>query len=116
MISKQHRFHGHGSLNFVYRKGKTFRAEFISLRVAPSRRSDYRMAVVVSKKVSKSAVVRNRIRRRVYEIVRLERSLVGATLACDLVFTVFDERLASMPSLELHVVVVGLLQQASVKV
>lgn len=36
------------------------------------RRKNSRFAVVVSKKVHKSAVGRNRIRRRVYEIIRYE--------------------------------------------
>lgn len=40
--------------------------------VLSSGRKNSRFAVVVSKKVLKSAVGRNRIRRRVYEMLRLE--------------------------------------------
>jgi ribonuclease P protein component len=53
--------------------------------------------VVVSRKVSKSAVVRNRIRRRIYECVRNFEPLA----VYDLVFIVYDEQVATMPAVEL---------------
>ena len=40
--------------------------------IANPRRRHGRFSVVISKKVLKSAVKRNRVRRRIYEIVRLE--------------------------------------------
>lgn len=71
MLSQQFRFHGHGSLKFVYRNGQTTRCHLMTLKTTPNpRRTVSRCSVVVSKKISKSAVVRNRIRRRVYELVR----------------------------------------------
>ncbi len=100
MISKSHRFHGLGSLRYVYRQGKTVRGPAISIKYYPDgRRKDYRLAVVVSKKVSKSAVVRNRIRRRVMEVVRLEADKM--TGPYDIIITVFDEKVANMPHSEL---------------
>ena len=94
MIDKSHRFHGHGSLRFVYQKGQTVRGQFGSLKYAPNcRRNTYRAAVVVSRKVHKSAVVRNRIRRRIYEIIRQEVSPNNEPF--DLVFTVFNESAAT---------------------
>lgn len=101
MIPKLNRFHGHNALNTVYRQGKAVRSDYISLRYAPSRRGDYRLAVVVSKKVSKSAVVRNRIRRRVYEIIRLYRKTLEEPLGYDLVISVFDERAATISAVDL---------------
>ena len=74
------------------------------------RRSDYRVAVVVSKKVSKSAVMRNRIRRRIYEIIRLHEAAIDQPY--DIVLTVFHERLAAMPSKELAELLHDQLQQA----
>ena len=112
MISKLYRFHRRGALNYVYKKGRTVRTEYLSLRYVPSRNQDYRLAVVVSKKVSKSAVKRNRIRRRIYEIVRLHRKSSGRPMPFDLVLTVFDERLGSMPTEELQQTVTGLLKKA----
>jgi ribonuclease P protein component len=113
MISRQHRFHGHASLNFVYKHGTVTRDYYMSLRVAPNnRRSTYRTAVIVSRKVHKSAVRRNRIRRRIYEIIRLHADAI--TRPYDLVFTVFSDHLADMPAAALADVVVKLLRKANV--
>lgn len=101
MIATKHRFHGHGSLKYVYQRGQTDRGSMTALKhVYNSRRDTYRLAVVVSKKVSKSAVVRNRIRRRVYEFFRNEPALAEKTF--DLVVTVFDERVADISYGELE--------------
>lgn len=111
MIGRQYRFHGYGSLRYVYQKGKTIRGPFTALKYAPnSRRSKYRLAVVVSKKVNKSAVVRNRIRRRVYEAFRQN---INPDQAYDLVFTVFSEQIADMPADKLHQLVADQLHQIS---
>lgn len=102
MISKLNRFHGRNSLNAVYQKGRPVRGEYISLRFLRTRRKDYRLAVVVSRKVSKSAVVRNRIRRRIYEIVRLYYKEKEQPWPYDIVISVFDERAAAVASEELR--------------
>ena len=67
---------------------------------------------MVSKKVSKSAVVRNRIRRRIYEIVRLSKKESGQKWPVDIVVSVFDDRPAKMPHDELRAAVEGLLKKA----
>lgn len=73
MLAFQYRFHGHGSLRYVYKNGDAKRSRFFTVKVTRNkRRSTSRFAVVVSKKVHKSAVKRNRMRRRVYEIIRSE--------------------------------------------
>jgi ribonuclease P protein component len=101
MINRKNRFHGHGSLRFVYQHGKTSRSSFGSLKyIRNPRRKDYRMAVVVSRKVNKSAVVRNRIRRRIYEYARqYEPHFIEPY---DMVYTVFSDSLATMPADELR--------------
>jgi ribonuclease P protein component len=58
-------------------------------------RKDYRMAVIVSKKTAKSAVVRNRIRRRLYEVVRTMHFLDNRPI--DAVFVVHSDELATLP-------------------
>lgn len=97
MISRAHRFHGHASLNFVYRSGKTIRGPLFAVRFAPNtRRESYRVAVVVSRKVHKSAVARNRIRRRLYAIVRqLEHQIADPY---DIVIIVFSDSLLDRPN------------------
>jgi ribonuclease P protein component len=113
MISRKHRFHGYGSLRYVYQHGKTVRGPMSSLKFVPNtRRTSYRLAVVVSKKVNKSAVTRNRIRRRLYEAVRECESEIKEPY--DMVLTVFSEQMATVPVEELREVVASQLKQAKI--
>jgi ribonuclease P protein component len=113
MIKSTHRFHGRSSLRFVYQRGQAVRGGQVSLRYAfNSRRTEYRVAVVVSRKVSKSAVVRNRVRRRVYEVIRKNASRI--TSPYDLVFTVYNEDVARMSHANLQRMILGLLERAGV--
>lgn len=113
MINRAHRFHGRSSLRFVYQKGQTVRAGSISLRYAHNtRQPSYRMAVVVSRKVSKSAVVRNRVRRRLYEIVRKHAGRISGPY--DLILTVYDEHVADMSHATLQQAVLGMLSKAAI--
>lgn len=96
MLARRHRFHGYHSLDGVYRRGKAVRGPHGMLKyVDNDRRTDFRVAVVVSKKVHKSAVTRNRIRRRVYEVVR---QTWHPARAYDVVITIFDAEVATMPA------------------
>lgn len=110
MIAKLFRFHGYGALKGVYRRGKIVRSPLISLKYEKrDSKTSYRLAVVVSKKVHKSAVVRNRIRRRIYEIVRhySTEKLNGL----DLVFTVFSEEVAETEHEQLKKTICDLLDK-----
>jgi ribonuclease P protein component len=73
MIAKHLRFHGYGSLRYLYKNADAARSRlFIVKAIQNPRRKAPRLAVVVSKKVHKSAFGRNRIRRRIYEALRQE--------------------------------------------
>ncbi len=77
MIAGRFRFHGYGSLRFVYKNGRAARSRLMTIKTTENpRRRNPRLSVVVSKKVIKSAVARNRIRRRVYECFRQEMPLL----------------------------------------
>jgi ribonuclease P protein component len=113
MIDTTHRFQGHGSLRFVYQKGKTIRGPFCALKyIANNRRKTYRVAVVVSRKVHKSAVVRNRIRRRIYEIVRTEASRIKTPF--DIVFIVYSDQLAELPADQVRAAMLEKLEKAGI--
>lgn len=113
MITQAHRFHGRSSLRYVYQRGQTVRAGVIALRyIRNTRENGYRVAVVVSRKVSKSAVVRNRIRRRLYEIVRKSASRIAEPY--DLVFTAYDEGTATVSHAQLEEAVLSSLAKARV--
>lgn len=71
MIPFYNRFHGHSSLNYVYRNGRAIHSHWFIIKTIPNvHRKDSRVAVVISKKILKGAVKRNRVRRQVYEYVR----------------------------------------------
>ena len=96
MLSKTHRFHGSSSLNYVYRKGKTVRSPYAAMKFVPGKYDTYRVAIVVAKKVDRTAPARNRIRRRLYEAIRLS---AGDLLTNqDIVVTVFDDSFITMPA------------------
>ena len=112
MLKKSRRFHGHNSLSFVHSKGRAVRSGFLQLKYAPNhKRTNSRLAVVVSKKVVKGAPKRNRIRRRIYEAMRLQWPMLAAPH--DLVVLVFDERIGEMPATQLNRHVVELLHKAN---
>lgn len=110
MINRAHRFHGYNSVLPVYKKAQAVRGGDCSLHYAPNRRKTYRLAVVISKKVAKSAVQRNRIRRRVYEIMR--HNLRDDT-RYDLIITVYDANLGTMSANEAEKVITNLLEKAA---
>lgn len=104
MIPFKNRFHGHTSLNYLYRNGRVKRSHLVTVRMTKNtRRRHTRLAVIVPKKVAKSAVVRNRIRRRVYAFfepwLRDDPSLIKTAL--DVAITVHSPEVAKMPWLEL---------------
>lgn len=111
MIAGRYRFHGYGSLKFLYHKGRTFRSRSVSLRVAPNpKRQNSRITVVVSKKVQKAAPRRNRIRRRVYEIVRTNWPHIKQ--GHDVLISVYDPQAGIMPYADLEKTVLDMLKQA----
>lgn len=113
MISKEKRFHGYNSLRVVYRHGQTVRGPLTSIKYRKNhKRTIYRAAVVVSKKVDKSAVTRNRIRRRLYESLRRYEHLMVEPY--DIVITVFHNTIADIPAKELDKLVYTQLLQAGI--
>lgn len=112
MLSRENRFHGRGSVMRV--RGSRIQASDFTLHFRRrSSTADFRVAVVVSRKISKSAVVRNRIRRRLYESVRKQKLLDDSGL--DVVFVVRNERLASLPADQLDMQIAKACSQAIAK-
>ena len=73
MLAFRNRFHGHGSLRWVYQRGQVVRGKYFVLKYASNpRRKQPRISVVISKKIYKKAVPRNRVRRRMYELLRVK--------------------------------------------
>lgn len=110
MLSQKYRFHSRGGVRYTYQKGKTIRTALLSLVYAPNSRNRQRFGVVVSKKILKSAVGRNRIRRRIYEAIRLE--LPEFQTPQDCLFVVFNKSIINMPFRDLRRLIHDLLERS----
>ena len=87
-------------MRYVYKNGKTIRGAKMSLIFTPNNKGFTRVGVVVSKKVDKRAVVRNRIRRRIYEVIRLNLEMVPKKM--DYIFIVYAKEVERMKFQELE--------------
>ena len=113
MLSREFRFHSRGGVKYVYNHGKTIRRPELSLIVCDNTRGKTRFAVVVSKKVLKSAVGRNRIRRRVYEAIRLD--LDKFKKSRDYVFVIYSKELKDQPFPTLQKSIRSLLEESMIQ-
>lgn len=95
MLSIRNRFHGHGSVRRVYKQGRPVRQGVFGLHVNKHPKvKTTKVAVVVSKKVHKSAVKRNRIRRKLYEVIRLR--LDSIKQPSEIVVTVYKDEVVDL--------------------
>jgi len=110
MIPAAFRFHGHNSLRYVYSNGKAVRSRLATIKwIANPHRSKTRLAIVISKKVIKSAVSRNRIRRRFYEYMRLQLPQFHTNF--DVVIIITSSEFLTMPAPDLANQLESLLSQ-----
>lgn len=83
----------------------------MSLVFASNTRNHQRFAVVISKKVIKSAVGRNRVRRRVYEAIRLNLPEFKDNKDC--IFVIYSKTIKDINFEELKELIKNLLKQTS---
>ena len=78
VLPQRHRLRGRGVFDYLYQRGQRFQQGLLQLRVADAApkllrdpplelEGELRFSVVISSKVSKRAVKRNRLRRRLHE-------------------------------------------------
>jgi len=113
MLAFKNRFHGHNSLRYVYKNNRTVRSQTVVLKcVRNPKRNNPRFAAVISKKTIKSAVGRNRVRRRVYEIIRKHLHQIDSN--CDVVLLIVNAEARTMPAKELEDTVLDVLTRAGI--
>lgn len=96
MLKRKYRLRHRHDINRVYKKGQTCHTKLLTARVLPNRLKHPRATVVVSTKVAKSAVKRNRMRRRLFAALAEQWPQLGAydfivTAKQDLSVTEADE-------------------------
>ena len=86
MLSKIDRLKKKKDIERVFKKGKGFKEEFLTLKITKNNLDQTRFGFVVSRKVSKKATLRNKIKRQLSELVRgknkkLEKGIDGLLVA-----------------------------------
>lgn len=69
MLPKKFKIGNKARIEYIIKKGRRINGRFFQLRGLPSRMPHLRFSVIVSGKISKKAVERNFIRRRIYEAI-----------------------------------------------
>ncbi|MBR3169328.1 ribonuclease P protein component [Candidatus Saccharibacteria bacterium] len=112
MLSKKYRFHSRGGVRYVYQHGKTVRKPQMSLVFIENSRGFTRVSVVVSKKVAKLAVTRNRIRRRIYEAIRINFEYLPKKT--DYIFVVYSKKVLELSFSQLEKLLGELVEESKV--
>lgn len=72
MLPKANRLKKKKDIKRVLKEGETFKEDFLILKMIKNGLKNSRFAFIISQKISKKAVLRNKIKRRLRELVRLK--------------------------------------------
>ena len=111
MLPPQNRLKKSREIAKVYKKGVYGGAGILSVKAAKFGKTDSRLVVIVAKKISKKAVVRNRIRRRIVEIMRQEWGTVAP--GYDIIITAHQD-ISKIPRPDLESATIKALKRAGV--
>lgn len=110
MLSAVNRLAKDSDIEAVFKRGQTFYSGNLGLRQARNQLAVSRVAIVVSLKVSKKAVERNLLKRRLREIIRRE-IVPGLKTGFDIV-VMTKKTLLELPFADLKKLTIGLFQKA----
>ena len=87
MLPKRNRLKKRSDIEAVFKKGKSIKQDFLFLRILRNNLKISRFGFMVSKKISKKATIRNKVRRRFGEIIRtnlfeIKKGWDGVIIAC----------------------------------
>ncbi len=109
MIARAYRLRAAADFNKTYQRGRSTNADVLYIRSYQSHLAVSRVAVVASKKVSKRAVVRNRCKRRVVEVVRKDWPNIKP--GYNFIITIKQD-VSRIPSSEVETTIVDCLRRA----
>lgn len=87
MLPKQNRLKKQKDFEKVFKSGKSAKGKYFFLKALPSLKESVRVGFVVSKKIAKQAVLRNKIKRRLRAAVKEE--MPKFSKRCDVVVVAF---------------------------
>ena len=87
MLSKAHRITKQKDFEQIFKKGKKLKEDFLILAVLNNSLDETRFGFIVSRKVSKKATLRNKIKRRLRALIKpqisqIKKGLDIAIMAC----------------------------------
>jgi len=85
MLSKKNLLKKKKDIERVFKKGRGFKEDFLLLKAVKNSLSSSRFGFVVSQKVSKKAVLRNKIKRRLKEIIGVKLDRIKKDYDCLLI-------------------------------
>lgn len=109
MLSKKYRLQKDKDFDLVFKKGKNLDSEFLFLKLRKNDLEISRFGFILSKKISKNATVRNKIKRRLREVVRKELGNIKSGFD---IIIVAKPRIVGKDYLEIREGVGGLLREA----
>lgn len=87
MLPKKYRLKKSGEIRDVLKFGQTFKQGFLTLKVKENDLAVSRFAFLISLKISKKAFIRNRLRRKLSEAVRLNLPQIAKNIDAVLIVT-----------------------------
>jgi ribonuclease P protein component len=72
MLAKKNRLTKKKDFENVFKRGRSFKQDFLIFKIIENKLGQSRFSFIVSKKISKKAFLRNRVKRRISESVRLK--------------------------------------------
>lgn len=86
MLKKTNRIKNKKDFEKIFKKGKGFKEDFLILKIVENNLKTSRFGIIVSQKVSKKATIRNKLKRRLGELIRInlnkiKKGIDGALIA-----------------------------------
>lgn len=72
MLPKKNRLTKRKDFDLILKKGKAIKEGFLFFKFLPKKNGDSRFGIIVSKKISKKATVRNKLKRRIRALLRIK--------------------------------------------
>lgn len=72
--------------DLVFKEGKSFYSDYFGLKIKENTLGVNRFGLIVSAKVSKKAVIRNRLKREIRNIIKNEKGALKVGFDCVLIF------------------------------
>ena len=86
MLTKINRLKKEKDFEKIFKKGKSFKNGFLILKIVSNDLEESRFGFIVSQKVSKKAVLRNKVKRRLRDII--QKNIVKIKKGVDIVLIV----------------------------